>query len=102
MEKKFFVKIHRSYRDVVAVCDFDILGKKFEEGKKQLDARENFYKGEEFNVEKTIEIMKRQRREDATFDIVGNIAVKIALESGIIDEGNIGEVDGIKFVLVLL
>ena len=102
MEKKFFIKIHKSYRTVVAICDFDILGKKFEEGKKQLDVRENFYKGEEVNAEKTIEIMKRQLKEDATFNIVGNFAVKTALEVGIIDEVNIGEVDGIKFALVLL
>ena len=102
MEKKFFIKIHRSYRAVVAICDFDILGKKFEEGKKQLDVRENFYKGEEVNVEKAIELMKKQRREDSTFNIVGNLAVKTALEGGIIDEENIGEVAGIKFALVFL
>ena len=84
------------------MCDSDILGKKFEEGKKQLDVRENFYKGEEVNVEKAIEIIKRQLEEDATFNIVGNSAVKTALEAGIIGEESFGEVAGIKFALVLL
>ena len=102
MEKKFYIKIHRSYRSVVAICDHDILGKKFEEGKRQLDVRENFYKGEEFSFENAIKLLKMQRQEDSTFNIAGNNAVKIALDAGIIDEGNVGEVNGIKFALVLL
>ena len=37
------VKIHKSYRNVVAVCDSDLIGKKFEEDKFQLDLKESFY-----------------------------------------------------------
>ena len=102
MEKKLFVKVHKSYRNVVAICDSNILGKKFEEGKRQLDIRESFYRGEEVDIKKAIEIMKLQKREDATFNIVGNFSVKTALEVGIIEEGNVGEVAGIKFALVFL
>jgi len=32
-----FIKITKSYRDIVAVCDSSILGKKFEQGNLQLD-----------------------------------------------------------------
>ncbi len=102
MEKKYYIKIHRSYRSVVAICDPHILGKKFEEGKRQLDVRENFYKGEEFNHEKAIDLLKMQKMEDSTFNIAGNDSVKAAIEAGIIEEGNVGEVDGIKFALLLL
>ena len=41
-----YIKIHRSYRNVVAICDAEILGKKFEEGKRVLDVRESFYNNE--------------------------------------------------------
>ena len=40
-----YIKVHNSYRSVVAVADSDLLGKRFEEGIKQLDVRENFYNG---------------------------------------------------------
>ena len=53
-----FVNIIRTYRDVVAICDKELIGKKFYEGKFQLDVKENFYKGEEMDEEKTIQILK--------------------------------------------
>ncbi len=97
-----FVKIHRSYRNVVAVCDSELVGKKFEEGKKQLDVRENFYKGEEMDAERTVEIMKKEFSNDSTFNIVGKESVNAALGAGVISDGNIGEVQGVPFALVLL
>jgi len=96
------VKIHDSYRRVVAVCDSDLIGKKFEEGKMQLDVRENFYSGEEVDELKLIEILKREVNNYATFNIVGKEAVRVALECGVIIEGNIGKVDEVPFALVLL
>ncbi len=39
-----YLKIHKSYRNVVALCDAELIGKKFEEGNMQLYLRENFYK----------------------------------------------------------
>ncbi len=96
------VKIHDSYRRVVAVCDSDLVGKKFEEGKMQLDVRENFYGGEEVDLDKVVEILQREVNNYATFNIVGEEAVRCALECGIISEGNVGKVDGVPFALVLL
>lgn len=97
-----FVKIHRSYRAVVAVCDSDILGKKFEEGKHQLHIAENFYKGEELQEEEIIELIRIQKMEDATFNIAGVQAVAAALKAGIIDKFCIGAVQGVPFALTLL
>ena len=64
------VKIHTSYRYVVAICDSDLLGKKFEEGQFQLDVKESFFKGEEKPKEKVLEIMQDMAKEDATFNII--------------------------------
>ena len=100
------IKIHKSYRIIVAVCDFDLLGKKFEEeisqGVKQLDLRESFYKNQEISYEKTVELIKSQAKEDATFNIVGKESIKAALEAGIISKSGIGKINGIPYALVLL
>ena len=45
------IKIHKSYRDVVAICDSELLGEKFEEGERILEVRESFFNGEEKNEE---------------------------------------------------
>ena len=100
------VKIHKSYRDVVAVCDSALIGRRFEEkfdkGVKQLDCRENFYKNEEVSFEKAVDIIKFQAKEDATFNIIGKESVKAALEAGIINKQGIGKIDGIPYAMVLL
>ncbi|MFC1710749.1 DUF424 domain-containing protein [Nanoarchaeota archaeon] len=97
-----FVNIIRSYRDVIAICDSDLIGKKFEEGKFQLHIKESFYKGEEVSEEKAIEIMIDMAKEDATFNISGKQAINAALKAGIIDEQGIKKIQNIPFALVLL
>lgn len=101
----FFVNVIDSYRYVVAVCDSDLLGKVFEEGKFQLDVKESFYKGnhgKEVDETQLIEIIKRFSREDATFNIVGKNSVNVALKAGIIAQEGIGKIKRIPFALVLL
>jgi len=101
-----FVKIHKSYRTVVAVCDSELIGKRFEEefqhGTRQLDLRESFYKGELVNHEKALHILKTQAKEDATFNIVGEKATQVALEAGIISKEGILTIQKIHYALVLL
>jgi uncharacterized protein len=96
------IKIHESYRKVVALCDSELVGKKFEEGNMQLDAKESFYKGEEVDEEKIVGMLKNFSADDSTFNIIGEKSVKAAIDSGIIIEGNVGRVQGIPFALVLL
>ena len=52
------VRIIKAYKDTVAVCDSDLVGKKFKEGKFQLDLKGEFFKEKETSEEKTIEIIK--------------------------------------------
>jgi hypothetical protein len=96
------VKIIRSQRDLVAVCDSELIGKRFEEGNVQLDLTGSFFRGDEFSREETIRIMERMARDDATFNIVGKDSVDAALEAGIIIEEGIAEIQGVPFALVLL
>ncbi len=97
-----FIKIHKSYRNVVAVCDSNLIGKKFEQGNFQLDIRENFYKGEELDTEQTIKLIQNQAQEDATFNIVGKESIEIAIKAGIIDTDSVSTIQDIPFTLVLV
>ena len=97
-----FINVIKSYRYVVALADKELIGKIFYEGNFQLDVKENFYKGEEKDSEEISEILKNMKVEDATFNIVGNKSVAIALKNEIISEEHVGEIDGVKFALVLI
>lgn len=97
-----YIKIHTSYRNVVAICDADLIGKKFEEGKRQLDCRENFYKDIKVTSEEAIKIIKKQAQEDATFNIVGKKSVQAAVEAGLIDIDSYDTIKNIPFALVLI
>jgi uncharacterized protein len=96
------IKIHKSYRLVVAICDSNLLGKKFEEGNRQLDLRENFFKDKNYNEKEAIEIMKYQKCEDATFNIIGENSIHAALEAKIISKESVSKIDNIPFTLILI
>ncbi len=97
-----FVKIHESYRKIVALCDSDLIGKTFTEDIKQVKITENFFKGEEKNKEEVTEILKDMEREDATFNIIGKDSVDCALKVGIITKDSIMTIESIPLALVLM
>lgn len=96
------VKIHKSYRDIVAICDSELLGKKFEEDKLQLDLTTQFFRGEEKTEEEAFDIINEMATEDATFNIIGEKSIALALKAEIITEEGIKKVQGIPFTLVLM
>ena len=97
-----FIKIHKAYRYVAAICDKEILGKTFEQGNRILEIRESFYKGEMKSEQEMIALMQDLAREDATFNIAGKKSVEAAIKAGIISREGIKKVQGIPFALVLL
>lgn len=96
-----YVKVHSSYRNVIAICDSILLGKKFEEGKRQLDVRENFFKGEEHTFNEVVKLIEINAHEDATFNIVGPESIKAAEEAGLITKENVAHIAKVPFTLVL-
>lgn len=96
------IKIIKTYRDVIAVCDKELIGKRFEEGKFQLEVKENFFNGDETSKEKAIEIMKQMSMKDSTFNIIGEKSVNTAIKAGIISIEQIKKIRGIPFALVLM
>jgi hypothetical protein len=97
-----FVNVIKSYRDVVAVCDKELIGKKFEEENFQLDVKESFFKGRELSKEEASEIMRDMKMEDSTFNIIGERSIQTAIESGIITKEGVGKIANIPFALVLI
>lgn len=98
------VKIHSAYRDVIAICDKALIGKRFESNdrKMQLDLTGNFFKGEEKTRQEVENIIRIGMREDAVFNIVGPRSCELAKELGLIDEKGIKTIEGVPFVLSLL
>jgi len=96
------IKVHKAYRLIIAICDSELIGKYFEEGKHILDIPERFYKGDEHNEQETINLIKNYAAEDATFNIAGEKSVNTALKAGIISEAGIKKVQGVPFALTLL
>jgi len=97
-----FIKIHNSYRDVIAICDSNLIGKKFEQNNLQLDIIEDFYKGEEKTPEEIKQIIQKAIEKDSIFNIVGEDSVALAIEIGLIDKENVKKIQGIPLALSLL
>ncbi len=96
------VNIQKSYRDIVSICDSELLGKKFEEGNFQLEIKESFFKGNEKTKEEVLDIIEKMTQEDATFNIVGEKSVQTAIDAGIINPESVKKIQGIPFAMVLL
>lgn len=96
-----YVKLHKSYRTVVACCDSELLGKKFVKEPFLLDVKSSFYKDLELDEEKTKDILEQQSLEDSTFNLVGKRSIEIGLELGIIEKEHIREIESIPFALSL-
>ena len=96
------IKIHEAYRTIVALADSDIIGKKFEEGIRQIEVRPSFFQGEERSRNEVINILKKMENEDALFNIVGKESVETALEAGIIKPNGVIEIQGVPVALGLL
>lgn len=100
-----YVNIINSYRDVIAIADKELVGQIFEEGERQLDVKKSFYlgeKGKEMSREEIAEVIDFWVKEDATFNLVGEKTIQLALEIGLVVEEGIGKVEGVPYALVLL
>ncbi|MBD3309784.1 DUF424 family protein [Candidatus Woesearchaeota archaeon] len=87
------VKIHKDEkgRTVIAVCDSNLLGKRIEEGNRQLDLTSDFYKGQEKTKEETGDLM----RNAYIINIIGEESVKLAIDEGLIDKKHVIRIAGI-------
>lgn len=76
---------------IVAVCDRDIVGKKFREGELVLKLEESFYKGDEVREKDVKEALSCA----TIVNIAGRRAVACAVDCGCIDPDTVIIVEGI-------
>lgn len=93
-----YVKFHRSSSNVTAVCDSELIGKKFKEGKLVLNVSEQFYKGE---------LVKEKEIGDylgdaVNLNIVGKRSCDTALKLGCISKENILFICGVPHAQSIL
>ena len=94
------VKEHKSIdgRVVIAVCDENLVGKRFEEGRFQLDLGANFYRGEKKTKEEVLKIFEKAD----IVNIVGKDSIKLALEADIVSKNRIIKIKNIPHAQALL
>jgi len=97
---KMIAKVHKSpdNKVVVAVCDSELLGKKIEEGKLQLDLTSDFYKGEEKDDTAAGDLI----RNADSVNLVGEKSVSLGIAEGIIDKSHVKEISGVPYAQAII
>jgi hypothetical protein len=82
-EGLFSVKKHISQGHIlIAACDLELLGKRFEDGDLCLEIHEAFYGGEKVSRP----ILQRLLEMSTMANLVGKRAIRLALDMGLVDE----------------
>jgi hypothetical protein len=82
---------------LVAVCDSDILGETFREGKLKLEVKEDFYKGALSGIPEAL----REISSADVANLAGNSIVNAAVQEGFVDPSAIVRVAGISHVQIV-
>ena len=86
------LKIYKKGNDLlIGACDEKLLGKKFEDGKFQIDVKKDFYDGERVSTD----ILKKYLEDATIANLVGKETIKCAIELGIIDSNCIIRIKGV-------
>ncbi len=87
----YMKKYHAEEQTIVAVCDKDIIGRKFREGELVLKLEASFYKGDEVNKTEVIEALA-----GATIaNVSGEKSIACAVDCGCIDPDTVIFIEGI-------
>lgn len=84
-------------RLILAVCDSNLIGKKFEEGIAQLDLTGEFYKGEEMPAVEVADLM----RNAFSLNLIGLESVKTALDEELISPDQVRYVQKIPYAMAV-
>ena len=94
------VTIHKTSngKSIVAVCDQELLGKKFEENDLQLDLTGNFYKGTNLNEIEAKKIIMRVY----IINVVGKKSIEFCIREKIIKKGDENKISNIPYVQAII
>lgn len=86
------IKIYKQGNDIlIGACDQDLVGKKFVDGKFQINVTKEFYGGRIISIETLIQYLK----EATIANLVGKNAVECAIKIGLIDPNCVLKIKGI-------
>ena len=87
--------------EMVAMCDEELLGKIFTEGKIELDLEKysEFYRGELMDEEKAKKYVGYSLY---TANIVGKRSVAIVIEKGLVSEDSVRRIAGVEVVQIFM
>jgi hypothetical protein len=94
MKMKMIVKVHLTPNGkMLAVCDSDILGKRFEEDDRQLDLSSLFYQG----GEKSEDEIKLMLKDVYVINAVGEKTIAFLIRQGLIEDDHVMKISGIPY-----
>jgi len=86
------IKIYKQGNDLlIGACDEKLLGKKFEDGKFQIDVSKDFYGGKRISPE----VLKKYLQDATIANLVGKETIKCALDLGLIDPECVIKIKGV-------
>jgi len=98
-KNKMYLKTYKSGKEtLIAVCDCDILGKRFEEGPLHIDVSADFFG----NVKATPEEIERSLSNATIANFVGQCSVNFAINLDYVDKDNILVIDGVPCAQMVL
>ena len=90
--KMISIKVYKRGNDLlIGACDEELLGKKFEDGKFQIDVDKSFYAGERISPE----ALKKYLEGATIANLVGEKTIKCAIELGLVNPDCIIKIKGI-------
>lgn len=93
------VKVHKKGdKTLVAVCDSNLLGKKFEENELQLDLTSDFYNGEERDEKEIGDLI----RNADMVNLVGEESVNLGVKEGVIETDHILKIKNIPHAQAII
>ena len=93
------VKVHKSDGKIIlAVCDKELLGKKFNEKNKQLDLTSSFYQGEEKSNDELRSLIKKSY----IINLVGKKSVDFGVKEDIISKAHIIKIKNVPHAQAII
>ena len=92
------IKIYKQGNDIlIGACDEKLIGKKFVDGKFQIEVTREFYGGERI----TAEVLKKYLENATIANLVGEQTVQCAIKLGLVDPDCILRIKGIPHAQVV-
>ena len=98
-KEMMYLKTYRSGKEIlIAVCDCEILGKRFEEGPLHVDVCADFFGNEKVTPEE----VERSLSKATIANFVGQMAVDFAIKLGYVEKENVLVIDGVPCAQMVL